>query len=299
MSDDASILLVDDDPIVRAVLRAQLTRVGHRVREANDGTAALTEVDADCPDIVLLDLGLPGLDGFGVLERLRPVLDGPDAPMVIVLTGTATDTDAIRALSAGAIDVLRKPVAPHELHARLALALRARRAETALRTATRTDRLTNVANRTHTDDHLSMASSAARRHRQSLALLLVDVDHLRRINDARGHVVGDVVLRTVAARAARVLRGEDMVGRWGGEEFLVLAPATDLDGAWRLGERIREAVAADPVRLDDGGELVVTVSIGCAVGQGDDLEDHLRRIERALGQAKAAGRNRVAADSAI
>jgi two-component system cell cycle response regulator len=209
-------------------------------------------------------------------------------------------------LQVGVHDVLRKPVDPAELVARVTAALRIGRLEAELRRVgaqlqamSQTDHLTGLANRRHLDEHLRMLASAARRQRLPLSVLMVDVDYFRRINDDAGHAAGDQVLRAVAHRMSGTMRTEDVAGRWGGEEFLVLLPATDLDGAWISGERIRSAVSRTPVALAGGGDLVVTVSVGCATGGGDDPEDQVRRADAALAEAKAAGRNRVVADTTV
>jgi diguanylate cyclase (GGDEF)-like protein len=161
----------------------------------------------------------------------------------------------------------------------------------------RTDQLTGLSNRRHLDEHLDMVASGARRLRAASSLLLVDVDHLRRVNESYGLAAGDAVLRTVAERLASALRGEDMAGRWGDEELLAILPHTPIDGAWRLAERVRQSVCDGPVKLPTGEEIVVTVSVGVAEGLGDDIDDQLRRTDAALAEAKAAGRNRVVADT--
>lgn len=306
----ATIVLADHDSVSRAVISGQLRHAGHTVVEAPDGVEAIASIDRVQPAVVLARVGLPGVDGFALLAQLHDLDSGetPPAvpPLLVMLSSGESDDDAVRAIGAGAVDVIRTPAPAHELLARVGLAVRLHQAEQALSgmesmvaRAARTDALTGVANRTHTDEHLSMATSAARRHHRELAVLLVDIDHLKRINDDSGSAAGDATLREVATRVSRLLRGEDMVGRWGGEEFLIVAPGTDLDGAWRLGERIRLAVTDTPIAVGEGREVVVTVSVGCATGAGNDRDAHLRRVERALALAKSGGRNRVCTDAAV
>ena len=296
------ILVVDDDPVSRQVVVSQLEADGHEVTQAEDGVIALEMVRSSRPDVVLLDVEMPNLDGYGVLARLTSGAPG-DIP-VIVLTGRDSGSDATRAIELGALDYLRKPVEAVELRARVRAALRLkdvqdelRRANVELEDAVRTDMLTSLPNRRHVVEHLARTASAARRQRTLMSLLMVDVDHFKRVNDTEGHAGGDCVLHEIAARIRAMLRTEDMAGRWGGEEFLLVLPATDLDGGWRLAERIREAVSGTPIAVAEGREIVVTVSIGCAEGHGDDIDDHLRRADRALDDAKAAGRNCVARDT--
>ncbi|HKN37840.1 MAG TPA: GGDEF domain-containing protein [Acidimicrobiia bacterium] len=157
----------------------------------------------------------------------------------------------------------------------------------------RTDPLTGLHNRRHMEEHLAAAVSAARRHHHPLAVLFIDIDSFKRINDESGYEVGDDVLRTVGDRVRLALRTEDLVGRWGGEEFVAVLPATDLTGAVVVGERVRASIASHAVGIGDLG-MHVTVSVGCASGRGEPAE-LIRQATRALRQAKHAGKNRVVA----
>lgn len=288
------VLLATADEAVRARVRSAL-EAEHDVVLAPDEDGLAEAIRGALLDVVIADAAW-----------CRPAVLAESGPPVVALVD-GTDGDVSSAIARGCVDVLLATAPAEEMLARTALAVRLARADQDLRAArveladaTRTDHLTGLANRRHVDEHLAMAASAARRHRQPMSLVLVDVDRLKRVNDAVGHVGGDAVIRAVATRLARVLRGEDMAGRWGGDEFLVVAPSTDLDGAWRLGERIREAVSASPVAIDAERDVVVTVSIGSSTGPGDDLEAQLRQAENALEQARQAGRNRVVVtDAAI
>jgi two-component system cell cycle response regulator len=201
------------------------------------------------------------------------------------------------ALRRGAHDVVRRPVVTPELVARVRSAERLSAAWRARDAAARTDALTGLYNRRHLDEHLDMLASMARRQRLPISLLIVDIDRTRRVNEELGNAAGDRVVAAVARRLTSSLRNEDVAGRWSGEEFLVMLPHTPLDGAWRLADRIRASVCDEPVLLGlaDAHDVLVTVSIGCAEGYGDDVEDQLRRAHAALDDAKAAGRNRVVA----
>jgi two-component system, cell cycle response regulator len=255
---------------------------GHELRPV----ARLEEAPAGGGAVaVVVEAGLRhvGLDGLGI-----PVL-------VVVDEGGAGIEDA---LARGAFDVVRRPLVPGEVAARLRAAATFTTVRRALDEASRTDLLTGLATRRHVDEHLEMVSSMARRMRTPFSLLMVDVDRTRRINDEHGHTAGDRVVAEVARRLASGLRSEDVAGRWGGEEFLVMLPHTPLDGAWRLADRIRATVCDEPISLGEGADVLVTVSVGCAEGYGDDLEDHLRRAATALDEAKAAGRNKVVAATA-
>jgi diguanylate cyclase (GGDEF)-like protein len=157
----------------------------------------------------------------------------------------------------------------------------------------RTDPVTGLYNRRHLDEHFGLASSAARRHHQPLSILVIDIDHFKIVNDTYGHDTGDVVLRAVAERMQGHFRAEDILGRWGGEEFLAVLPMTDLPGAAIAGDRLRAAVAASPVMSPTGTPINVTVSIGCASDVEPDPAELLQRADAALYRAKDAGRNCV------
>jgi two-component system cell cycle response regulator len=157
----------------------------------------------------------------------------------------------------------------------------------------RTDPLTGLHNRRHMEEHLAAAVSAARRHHHSLAVLFIDVDSFKRINDRWGYEAGDDVLRTVGDRVRHALRTEDLVARWGGEEFVVVLPETDLAGAVIVGERVRTAIACAEIPTGDR-DIHATVSIGCASGVLEPAE-LIRQATRALRRAKRAGKNQVVA----
>lgn len=236
------------------------------------------------PHIGLGELGVPVL-------ALVDAGDGGDH-------GGADVAGAIHeATERGVHDVVLSTAGPAEVVARVRAAERTATGMRELQALSRTDELTGLSNRRHVDEHLEMMSAMARRQRSMFSLLLIDVDRTRRINDELGHEAGDAVLVAVSRRIVAGLRTEDVAGRWHGEEFVVLLPHTDLDGAWRLAERIRASVCDEPVDLGDGKDVMVTVSIGCAEGFGDDLHDHLRRAQAAVDEAKTLGRNKVVADT--
>jgi two-component system, cell cycle response regulator len=292
------VLVADDSHVVRVLLRRLLETQGLRVEEAADGHQAVRGCRLLRPDVVLLDVEMPGLDGRTVLKIIREDPEMSEIPVVFLTAHTDTE-DVVAGLHLGAHDYLRKPFEPSELHARVSAALRiktlqdqlrARNAE--LETVTRTDALTGIYNRRHLQERLQGVLSMARRHREPAAVLMIDVDHFKSINDSMGHAAGDAVLREIADRLRHRVRLEDVVGRWGGEEFLVLSSITDADAAAVLAERLRAAVADEPVEIDGAGRIRVTVSIGCAAGTVD-AEGLVREADAALYEAKAQGRNRV------
>ena len=298
--DEAVVLVAEDSVVVRALLRAQLAERGYTVVEAGDGHEALAKAAEARPDVILLDVEMPNLDGFGVLERLRSTPELSDIPVIFV-SGRTNAEDAVQGLDLGAHDYLRKPFEAGELAARVHAAARIKQLQDELRAMNgdlqrlaTTDSLTGVPNRRMLDDQLRRHVSRAARHKRPLAVLLVDVDRFKSINDRLGHPAGDEALVGIARRLAQRLRAEDVLGRWGGEEFMVITPDVDGEGAGLLADALRREIDSRPL-IVDGTQLPVTVSIGWAGWQGERPEDLVVRADSALLRAKEGGRNRVEA----
>jgi two-component system cell cycle response regulator len=291
----ATVLVADDSLVIRAVVREHLETGGYRVVEAVDGFAAVERCRDDPPDVVLLDIEMPGLDGYEVLSELKSDPRVKDLP-VVFLTSRGGMDDVVAGLRAGAHDYLRKPFEAAELLARVGAAYQVKQLQDQLRQRnaeldrlSRTDSLTGLYNRWHLDQELTRLHNDAVRHQEALCVLLLDLDHFKRINDEHGHAAGDEVLRAFAGRLSGQLRAGDIGGRWGGEEFLVILPRTDLDGAVAVAERIRSTSAAERVATADG----VTVSGGCALGPGDSPAALVQAADTCLYRAKLEGRNRI------
>jgi two-component system, cell cycle response regulator len=296
---EAVILVAEDSLVVRSVLRQNLADRGYTVIEADDGEVALRRCREDRPDVVLLDIEMPRLDGYEVLAALKADPELADIP-VVFLTGRTKTDDIVEGLRLGAHDYLKKPFEASELIARVSSAIRTKRLQDELRSRnaelhliSRTDALTGLPNRRHLSERLAEMGSASHRHGWPLGVLILDIDHFKRVNDSAGHEAGDLVLREFARRLQPLPRREDVIGRWGGEEFLALLPDTNMAGAELLAGRMLSAIRAEPFPLADGTALNVTVSIGCAVGITPDAESLVRTADTALYEAKDAGRNRV------
>ena len=294
----ATVMIADDSLVVRAVVRGDLEEEGYRVVEAVDGHAAVRQCLEEPPDVVLLDIEMPGLDGYQVIAELKKDPRLEDVPVVFLTSRTAME-DVLAGLRAGAHDYLRKPFEPAELLARVGAAVHVKQLQDQLHQRnveldrlSRTDALTGLSNRMHLDQELARLHNDAFRHGDALCVLLLDLDHFKRINDEHGHAAGDQALRTFADRLSAELRAGDIGGRWGGEEFLVVLPRTELDGALSVAERIRSATASEPIVMD-GGNLELTVSGGCAAGPGDSPAALVRRADTCLYRAKLEGRNRI------
>ncbi|MBV9659553.1 MAG: diguanylate cyclase [Acidimicrobiales bacterium] len=294
-----TVLVAEDSSVIRAVLRRTLEQHAYAVIEADNGEAALSVCACTPPDTVLLDIEMPALDGYQVLTALKADPRLADIP-VVFLTGRTDIEDIVEGLRLGAHDYLRKPFEPSELLARVSAAVRVKLLQDELKArnveldrVSRRDPLTGLANRREIDERLEEAMSLARRRDEELAVLILDIDHFKGVNDTFGHEAGDHVLREFSSRLHRLLRTEDIAGRWGGEEFIVIL-GTDLAGGSAFGERVRESIASTPFALGEV-EIAVTVSIGCTTAKNHDHESVVRRADQLLYKAKSTGRNRVVA----
>jgi two-component system, cell cycle response regulator len=238
---------------------------------------------------------------------VRDVAGDPELlGVAVILLRPGADVDAVcAALADGAVDVWTARDATPELIARVRVAYRSRqlldlalRRYSDLEDLAYRDDLTELPNRRGATRQIDVLISRARRHGHQLALLLVDADRFKSVNDAHGHAVGDVVLRELAARLRERVRREDIVGRWGGEEFVVALPETTPDGAAAVAESLRAGVSGTPITADSTS-LDVTISIGVAAWTGQDLDDLVSRADRALYAAKAAGRDRVVLERTV
>jgi two-component system cell cycle response regulator len=293
------VLVVEDSAVIRVLVRRMLVAGGHTVVEAAGGADALAVCREQQPDVVLLDVEMPEMSGWDVLAAMKADPDLRDVP-VVFLTGRSDTTDMVDGLRLGAHDYLRKPCEPTELLARVQAAARVKRLQDELRQRnedldriSRTDALTGLRNRRHVEEYLAKLTSLARRNVEPIAVLVIDIDHFKSVNDTHGHDAGDAVLREVASRMLDSVRLEDLVGRWGGEEFLVVLPNTADQGAAELAERLRQVVADTPCRLADGDAVQVTISVGCAASLIDDAGRLVRSADTAMYEAKQTGRNRV------
>jgi two-component system cell cycle response regulator len=297
------ILLADDETIQRTLLAHWLAQWGYEVVAVCDGQAALDALEAN-PDIrlALCDWVMPKLDGPELCKRLRSQAREPYV-YVVLLTGRDSKRDVIAGLEAGADDYIVKPCNPLELEVRLRAGRRVVElqselvaAREKLRFEAMHDSLTGLFNRRATMDQLDRELSRAWRVGSPVAAVMIDVDHFKSVNDAHGHAGGDAVLREVAARLRQTLRAYDTLGRIGGEEFVVLLPECDADGAAAVAERLRMLVSEKPIATSNG-PLRITASFGISStsqqGPRGTAEELLRTADQALYAAKRGGRNRV------
>ncbi len=302
------ILVVDDHEDNIELLRARLEARGYEVYGANDGQAALEQVEHVCPDLILLDVMMPKMDGMEVVRRLKTNKNLPFIP-VIMQTALDSTENKVEGLDAGADDYITKPINFAELEARVNSLLRikalqsdlaAREKELSdlndkLRQISLTDGLTQVENRRSLEERLNEMWLHSVRLHEPIALVMCDIDWFKSVNDNHGHQAGDSVLKEFAQLLKAEAREIDRVGRYGGEEFLLILPGTVLDAAVTFAERLREKVEHHTFTYA-GGKLCRTMSCGVAGSPHPRVKDQealLKASDDALYVAKETGRNRV------
>ena len=301
---ELDVLLADPDASRRDAAAAMLRDIGCRVTEHASATEAVAACREGLPDVLIVDVDACRADDLRVIDAIK---GDPDLFSIgVVVRGRKLDVDdALDGLARGAHGLLVDPVADAELVSAVRSAARVgvlqaelrNRAE-ALERLAFSDGLTDLPNRRFIDRQLAALISAAERHGRPLAVGLIDVDHFKAVNDTHGHAAGDAVLAGVAARLGSRLRAEDHLGRFGGEEFLVLLPDTNPAAAAAVLEDLRAEISGAPID-SPAGELHVTVSAGWASWSGEEPHELVARADTALYEAKLAGRNRVVGAAAL
>jgi diguanylate cyclase (GGDEF)-like protein len=307
VAERSKIFVVDDSRTQLEWLVKVLERDGFDVRTATDGKDAIRKVRGDPPDLVLLDMILPDMDGLEVLRILKARPDDQFIPVIILSVKSDLDSK-VAGLRIGADDFLAKPFAEAEILARCAAMLRIKSLQDQLRETQRklreqaiTDELTGLMNRRAFDERLLEEFRRAQRYADPVSLIMVDLDHFKQVNDRFGHPFGDVVLRGAAEQIRHSTRDPDICARYGGEEFGVILPKTHLSGALAVAERIWKELGAKTHMVPQGTPgpekaIQVTASIGLAFYPSKDIttpELLLRYADEALYQAKKAGRNTI------
>jgi diguanylate cyclase (GGDEF)-like protein len=286
------VLVVDDSPMSLQIARARLKKANLEVLCASDGKQGLLAARQQRPDVILLDVDMPGLSGFEVCKALKADEDVSMIP-VIFLTGSTDTWHKVRGLDLGAVDYVTKPFDAFELCARVRAALRTKHLQDLLASHAQIDPLTELYNRRALNERMQQEWSRLMRYGGILSCILLDLDHFKRINDSYGHNVGDTVLYETACALRRCGRKGDLAARFGGEEFLLLAPNTPCDQAAMLAERVRRAIGELSIVASEK-TLSVTASFG--VAESRDLpcpEALFKAADTAMYCAKEEGRNRV------
>ncbi|WP_419192611.1 diguanylate cyclase [Kolteria novifilia] len=288
------ILVVDDSRVIRKLVDTCLRANGFDTVSAENGTEALQKASDVQPDVILLDIDMPSMSGFEVCRQLK---GSPDTSLIPIIFLTARDDteNVVRGLELGAFDYVRKPFNSLELCARVGVARRLKYLVDLLSERAMLDGLTGIHNRTYLDRRLRESLDRQRRYDSHAALVLADVDHFKQVNDTRGHVIGDEVLRRIASTLRRTARESDTVARYGGEEFAILLPEQTLSSGYLFAERLRQEIEQMTI-THRGTTFSVTVSLGVVTTQETDpkgIDDLLACADEALYHAKKNGRNRV------
>jgi diguanylate cyclase (GGDEF)-like protein len=323
------ILYIEDNPENRLLIHRVLEAGGYEVISLEDGLSGIRKAEAEKPDLILMDIMMPGLDGREVTTRLRSV-PGLERTPIIALTASVMKGDRERAISAGCDGYLSKPIDVDRLPDQIQQFLLGKReplrpeeeihylrehnkrlverleqkvqrlediseANRRLADISLTDELTGLPNRRYLNRRLREELAMAKRFKNPLSCIMVDLDHFKKVNDSLGHQTGDQVLQAIAKALSTDKREYDVVGRYGGEEFLVLLPQVNLSDALTVAERLRKYVEGSDLATQTKRPIRMTISLGVATFNGEGSvgeEDLIRRADEALYRAKAEGRNR-------
>jgi len=288
------ILIVDDHPDNVEVLKVRLEALGYRTITAADGETALELVAQSPPDLILLDVMMPNMDGNEVAKRIKGDKTLPYIPIIMQTALDSTQSKVV-GLDSGADDYVTKPINYAELQARMGAALRMKALQDQLARMAITDALTGVYNRRHLDERLDEMFEHSVRLHEPLSIVMFDIDHFKRVNDSYGHQAGDIVLTQFAQLLKHAARDIDRIGRYGGEEFMVLLPGTVLDAGVTFAKRVRQEVEAHQFGYD-GGSLACSISAGVAGWPHPRIQTRqqlVKAADDALYVAKSTGRNRV------
>jgi two-component system cell cycle response regulator len=300
------ILVIEDRPESVAWFKAAIEPTNEMIA-ADSFEEAMVRVRGGDFDLIVVSLGLRSFDGLRLCSQLRSLPEARNVP-ILVLVSDGDRRKLSQALEMGVNDYLTRPVDKNELIARVRTQLRKKRYQDRLRHNVQlslemaiTDQLTGLHNRRYMSRHLDTLISGANKTGKPIAFLIFDIDHFKRVNDTHGHDIGDEVLREFAGRIAANVRGIDLACRYGGEEFVVVMPDTDMDFACSVAERLRKSVESTPFAISRAPDtLSITISIGIAGSSGtaDSAAALLHRADKALYRAKNEGRNRVVAAAA-
>lgn len=289
------ILIVEDDAL-NIVALSLILGEKYNLNICKDGLEAVEVARSQMPDLILLDVVMPGIDGFEVIARLKDLQETCNIP-VIFITGLSNSVSEVRGLSLGAADYINKPLTPAIVELRVKNQMTIIRQMRKIQKLSTTDTLTNIANRRHFNVWLEQEWKRGAREQEPISLIMLDADKFKDYNDTYGHMQGDVALATLARIfKEHARRAMDLVARWGGEEFAVLLPSTCHSGAKAVAERIRRDVEEAVIMNSEGKPTRITVSIGVNTvlpQAGQSFESFISETDLALYKAKQTGRNKV------
>ncbi len=295
------ILIVEDEPIFRRMVKKYLLEAGYDIVEAEDGQSAWELFQREPFHLVITDWMMPGLNGPELVQKIR-TSGQKNYTYIIMLTAMDDKDNIVLGLESGADEYLTKPFNSRELIARVASGMRILRLEEQLMQAHQQmeilamrDGLTGLLNRRAIDEYAEAEFNMTGRKERALSIIMLDIDHFKNVNDRFGHKFGDHTLQQAAKILKEDLRTYDRVGRWGGEEFILILPDTQLKDAATIAERLRVRMAEMKMSLENGESFSIHISLGaaCATGQFPSLVKLIDAADQALYQAKQTGRNRV------
>jgi diguanylate cyclase (GGDEF)-like protein len=290
-----SLLVVDDDSSSLMVL-SHILQPGYTIYTAKDGGAAIQKAEKYLPDLILLDILMPGMDGYEVLSALRQSEEAKHIP-VIFITELNKPEDEKKGLKLGAVDYINKPFDNMIVKLRVELQIRLINQLRTIEYLSATDQLTKIPNRRSFDNRLKEEWRRVIREKQPITIIMIDVDYFKYYNDKYGHQQGDKALLMIAEILGKTTaRPADFIARWGGEEFVVLLSNSDAQAGLKLGEDLREKVENTGILLKDGTVTRITVSAGVnsqKPTRGTAPDEFISGADKALYAAKETGRNRV------
>jgi diguanylate cyclase (GGDEF)-like protein len=320
-----TILVVDDNPQNIQLAATHLKEEGYRIAFSQHGLDAIEKAKNTVYDLILLDIMMPEIDGFEVCSRIKALPEYKDIP-IIFLTAKADKQSIVRGLDAGAVDYVAKPFFGKELLARVRTHLRIRafqekleeinaemnrellksmkmaedleKAQAELQQVNRQlydratkDPLTGLFNRRKMIDLLEYERERSKRKKTSYSVIICDIDHFKKVNDSYGHDCGDLILQQVTEKVCEMIREQDQLARWGGEEFLLLLPETDEEGAHTLSEKVRKSIEDDSFSCPSA-KIAITMTFGIAVAEKEEDPDRcIKKADIALYNGKTGGRN--------
>lgn len=289
------VLIADDDPVSLLYLQDALQDCGYEVLAASDGKTANDVLRSpDGPMLAILDWAMPGMDGVDICRSIRETVK--DRYIYLIMLTSRTKTEFIvQAMNAGADDFISKPFDMEELQVRVRAGSRISTLEQELRIKATRDALTGLYNRGAIIDILEKEITRHERSKEPLSIIFADLDHFKKVNDVYGHLAGDSVLREVARRIGAALRPYDSLGRYGGEELMIVLPACDAAGAMEVAERVRSRIASEDI-VTTFGKIASSLSLGVAFLSEEktmSYSDLVHAADSALYRAKDKGRNRV------
>ena len=297
-----STILIVDDTDTNIEILSELLGNDYEVMASLDGEFALEIANDDMPDLILLDIIMPGMDGYEVCKKLKDNPKTKNIP-VIFITSKEDENSIEKAYDIGGIDYVTKPFKPKELLARVKTQLKMRelisdleKSQMELKQLASTDSMTKLYNRRYFTEISESFLNLDKRNKTNTSIIMLDIDKFKNVNDTYGHKVGDDVIISLASILQAQSRKSDIVCRWGGEEFVILFPHTNLEGASVIAQEIRVTVENSLLQVEDNKELKFTVSIGISVVDIENdlnIEASINRADEALYEAKESGRNRV------